>query len=174
MSPEMGTIGPVDVNNLIAVHAALRTDIHGRIIARKSVDQTLTQSSAALQDVTGMLFAVAANEVWEFNCPLRINSIADADMRVSFSVPAGATVSFHSVGDPTSGTFGIYDLKAAGGSQRLNTDSVGYGNQGAILSGIYVGDATAGNVQLQAAQWTADASDTKVLANSCIIAHRLA
>jgi len=38
---------------------------------------------------------------------------------------------------------------------------------------VYIGGGAAGNIQLQWAQGFADVSDTKVLANSFIIAHKL-
>ena len=43
----------------------------------------------------------------------------------------------------------------------------------AILWAVIVNGATAGNVQLQWSQKIAEATDTKILANSFIMAHKL-
>lgn len=150
----------------IAVHAAL-FGLHNKIV-RKSANQTLDQSSTTLQNVTEMLFAVGANEVWLGYLVLKYNSGTTPDLDWAWSVPSGTKGAHypHYLGESVEGgSFDLTDeLRAAG----LDGDT-----WKGICFVVQVG-ATAGNVQLQAAQGVAHASDTKVLANSFIIAHQLA
>lgn len=136
-------------------------------IALKTADQTLTQSSTTLQAVTSMLFAVGANEIWFFICLMRFNSGAAPDLDYNFAIPSGGSILIEGhIGEQSASTLlnGTTEIWVNGSG----TDNFIY------FYGIYIGGASAANVQLQAAQHAADASDTKVLANSFIIAHRLA
>ena len=136
----------------------------GATIVRKSADQTVN-NSITLVDDDELLFAVGANEVWDVWLFLRLISDSTPDLKFAFTVPPSGTiiilVAYASLQPQTDGTTAVV-LSTSGAAQQY------------LLHCQYVGGATAGNVQFQWAQNTADASDTKVLANSSIIAHKLA
>ena len=141
-------------------------------VVRKSADQTLDQSSTTMQDVTEMLFAVGANEVWHFSVYFKFNSGTVPDIKVQFAVPTGGNGEYFPHGYIGAST-GSSPIAPETITTSRPQDGAGY-NRVTLLQGLYWGGANAGNIQLQAAQNTADASDTKVLANSSIIAHKLA
>jgi len=152
-------VRPVDWN---ATHLGLT-------VVRKTADETVNNSST-LQNDDHLLFAVAANEVWEFRIILRmLAASATPDYKFALSLPAlgsGVWVIEYPIIPAT--TLGA-DVTTA-----LKVDSWTGGDRWCFLQGVYVGGANAGNVQLQWAQYTANASDSKVTTNSCIIAHKLA
>lgn len=147
----------------IAAHGA-NFGLHAKVI-RKPSDQTVNNSTILIND-DDLVFAVEANEVWEFHLYIRHNATAVADIDIAFAVPAGATCTFKSYQRSTAG-----DEENATAELRLNglaADKV------MSMFYLYIGGGTSGNVQLRWAQGTAEVTDSKVLANSYIIAHRLA
>lgn len=139
---------------------------------RKTADQTVNNSNVLVND-NHLLFPVLANEVWTFDIRLRIQSTTVADFKYAYALPAGGDVKLHLAA--TAFDSDIADI------ERDNTNLGGLIAIGAappsvyvvISRVLYIGGANAGNVQLQWAQNTAEATDTKVLANSYIVAHNL-
>ena len=140
--------------------------LHSRVI-RKSADQIVNNSTTLVND-THLFFAVGANEVWWFSIFLRTKSGTTPDFKWAFTAPDGATITSGACcgvgGSPVNELSGLTGFNFGGTGANAVKDWWNI----AIIAG------TAGNIQFQWAQNTADASDTKVLANSCIIAHRLA
>ncbi len=156
--------GPV-INGIrtdVPTHAA-NYGLHNKI-ALKTSDQTLTQSSETLQDVTEMLIALAANEKWKFETLILYLGNSTADLDISFAVPSGATCQWKTTGS-------IDTILDAGDEQKLNCAGTA---RLAAVHGIVTVGATAGNLQMQGAQNVSTAADTKVLTNSSIVAIRLA
>ncbi len=131
---------------------------------RKTADGDPVNDSTALVNDPELLFAVGANEGWAFRLYLFGNSGATPDTKVAWAIPSGASGFWHF--EETSATTSALTsgLRMSG----AGADSLG------SFWGILVNGATAGNLQLQWAQWVADSSDTKILTNSCIIATRIA
>ena len=140
-------------------------------IVRKTADQTVNNSTTLVND-THLLFAVLASEIWELELLVKVNSSAVADWKIAFTLPAAATM-LMLPSDKIGGTSGsnLTDAVDATTSRIYNHDGGSYNML--WLKAIYVGGANAGNIQLQWAQNTAEVSDTKVLANSYLIAHKL-
>jgi len=170
MSPQMGRYTLDDDNAIMAAHAALRTGVHGVVIVRKTADETVNNSNV-LQDDDELFFAVGANEVWELTFIPLIDSPAIPDIKFAWGVPAGAELYRVCIRRDAAGALQI-EYALSGGS--MPSQGVAVPRIVGIEKGLYIGGVNAGNVQLQWAQETANVSDTKVLANSCIIAHRLA
>ena len=129
---------------------------------RKAADETVS-NSAALQNDDELLAAVAASTKYQFTAYLRCSGDGTYDIKFSWTVPAGATVLWSALGYGTAGVFGFYPSTDA--------DPVPMGTNGAtVVTVLFVGTVvvagTAGNLQLQWAQNSAFATDTKVLANS--------
>lgn len=136
-------------------------------VARKSSDTTVN-NSIVLVNATDLVFAVAANEVWYWWLNLLLDSAAAADMRVAWTIPALATGVWGAVLGGTGAT-------AMEGSAILTPDGQGAGITAWMrYHGVVFNGANVGNVQLQFAQKAANASDTKVLTDTSIIATKLA
>ena len=142
---------------------AVNYDLHKKVV-RKTADQTLTQSNTTLQNVTDLLFAIGASEVWVFDMYILSNSGTTPDIKFDFAVPSGASGQH------------VCLSSAKAEENPIGTKIVVNGEATNVISAhhiIVINSTTAGNVQLQAAQDASDASDTKVLANSCIVATQL-
>jgi hypothetical protein len=153
--------------------AALAQDVLNLMtIVRKTADETVN-NSAVLQNDDDLLLPIGANEIWRFEFVIYGISNATADFKYSLVGPAASNVRWEFTGENESATVVSWNFLAGGvavaargfadGSHTLN-----------ILRGVIINGANAGNLQLQWAQNTADASDTKVFANSCLLATRLA
>lgn len=157
-------VRPIDWN---AAHS-LDTGEIIPIIVRKTADETVN-NSAVLQNDDHLLFAVAANEVWFIHILLLITTTAVADFKYTFTLP-------------TEGSMGIisgFDHDSSSGRlEATSTYVVGFAsdrvNANAYFALYYVGGANAGNIQLKWAQNAAEATNTILLANSCLIAHKIA
>jgi len=151
----------------------LRTDYS---VVRKRINQVITNSDV-LQNDTVLRFAVGNNESWSFTCVLFVAIAAAADMKIQWSVPSSATMMWAATTRLTN-----MDVGAAGDPSSYpvltETDSKVFGGGGVnvklmfFITGI-VNASTAGNVQLQWAQNTANASDLTVYKNSYIQAWKL-
>ena len=139
----------------------------GPTIVRKTADE-IVYNSNTLQNDDHLLFAVAANEIWEFEVFIIGISAASTtpDIKVGWSVPTGASMLWNSIEDVTENnalpeTYPIVLPQSTGKTLRR-------------LSGVVIVGATAGNVNMMWAQNTKTAENTKILTNSHIIAHKLA
>jgi hypothetical protein len=136
---------------------------------RKTANEDVTNSTV-LQDDNHLLFEVATNEIFAFECFIMFTSAsATPDLKLTFVGPAGSTVwwqpNFST--DPT--VAGA--LRIAGGTTAVFQCD---GNaRTALIKGIIVNGATAGDLKLQWAQNTANLTATTVLANSYLLAHRI-
>lgn len=141
-------------------------------IKRKTVTETVN-NSLALQNDDDLVFAVAANETWEFHALLRVTSAAAAGFDFDFTIPAASTYNRKAsqLWDGTTIRLSIQTAldtedSYAGAVAALSDDYL-------VIDGLLVNGANAGNVQLRWAQNVADASDTQVLAGSYLIARRV-
>ena len=164
----VSTVTAVDaapMNNLETQYDQIVADYDLPIAILKTADETVNDDNV-LQNDDELLFPVLANEVWQFTIYVRATTLAASDIKWSVVGPAGATI--------TGGSL----LPDPGGQQffplvtRSNTYVTADGYT-AIVFGVAIIAATPGNVPFQWAQNVAIAEDTKVLENSCIIAHQL-
>lgn len=157
----------IDVPTGATTFAAL-TDVK---VVRKTADETVN-NSAVLQNDDHLLFAIAANEVWEFKLVCYVSGFTTSDLKMIFAVPAGAAGAYNYLaGGPTgSDIAGEVTAIATQFNAIIRVDGVNI----FTLFVMLVNGGNAGNLQFQWAQGTAVAEDTKMLTNSCIIAHKLA
>lgn len=156
------------------------TPVGGQIIVRRSSDSAAKTNNTLANDDT-LKLSVAANEVWFFEAFL-IESAANAtmDFKVGWSVPAGTTMLWGTIGNGTQITGGYMGIAAGGTPTPMITESgtVSYGSQNGITGhpalGIIAVGGTAGVVNLQWAQDTTDAGNLVLKANAYIRATRLA
>ncbi len=123
----------------------------------KPSDETIS-SNATLQNDDALLFAVGANEKWQFEGFLRWTTTAAADFKLQFTGPSGS-VGFYTIEEITGGI-------GNGGSELNSPLTYTAASGSAFFRGAIANGGTAGNLQLQWAQNTSDASNTTVHAGS--------
>jgi hypothetical protein len=135
-------------------------------------DQGVANSTTYVDD-TALLFAVAANAEYVARFHLVVDGVTGADIKVRFSVPAGAT-GFRWCQGPQAGSADRENTNMAIPVHGFTTDRP-YGTVAATAASIAVIErlhvftaATSGSVTLQWAQNTANATGTLVLANSFV------
>lgn len=138
------------------------------VVIRKSADETVNNSDALQNDDT-LVLPVEASSVWDIKLFVLYNSGATPDLKLAFTVPASGTIYAYLSGFEA-GTVDPMYVNAA--TTPVVFDGTGSNNAGFIHL-IFVNSTNAGNVQLQWAQNTANASDTKVLANSFMLCTKL-
>lgn len=164
----------ITVTNLMAAASG------GPTIVRKTADETVNNSNT-LQSDNHLLLALGANEVWQIDIFLLITGAVAAAFKSGFSYPVNCSIFWGCVGAGGVAVTTTWGHTPAGQQPNLleEAESLGYGVRadartvGYRLSLIVINGANAGNVNLQWAQNTADVSDTKLLENSCLIAHQL-
>ena len=136
-------------------------------VVLKTADETVNNNNSTQAD-DALLVALGANETWMLRYFIKYNSNTTADFRYNISVPSGATYDSLLQGDNNLGPLFYY---------RTSSDELvaGKGADWAfIFNAVVKTSSTPGNVVFNWAQYTANASDTKVLIGSNIVAHRLA
>lgn len=133
-------------------------------IKRKAAD-TSRNSTTTVTDDPDLLFAVAANEVWDFEAHLFVIS-ADAtpDFKFTCTGPSGSTVTYAGIRQDDSGNATSIAATAGGtttlvnmGSSQLNIITI---------SGTCTNGATPGNLSIQWAQNVSNATNTTLKAGS--------
>jgi hypothetical protein len=142
-------------------------EFHVGIIKRKAADQSVTSSTTPVADDT-LLFAVGANETWTATLDLLINAGTTPDIKFDFEgLPSGLTGSFMVIDTSSE----VQTSNALGSTLEVP----GTGADDIVRIVVVVrSSSTAGNVTLYWAQGTSDAGAAKVLADSVLVAHRLA
>lgn len=155
----------------IAAHAALPYIHHAMPIkiVLKAADETVNNSNV-LQNDNELLFAVGANEIWEFFLYFRMTTPTDGAtpaIKFAFSVPAAATIARLS-------NYGSPDMTDTPDGTVTQANQYAVANKYAYFTRyLYFGGVNAGNIQFQWAQRFAAAEDTKVLAGSYMKAIKL-
>lgn len=136
---------------------------------------TTTSQSAA--SVTGLSFAIAANEVWIVKVHMKVGSSSAAGIQVAVSFPASATVTADWFGTTlTNGTNAYEQTTASGTLTTTSFDTLGATTAavGAFVDGriTVINSTNAGTVQIQFAKTTSGTAT--VYAGSHLTAHRQA
>lgn len=138
----------------IASHSALRTGIHGVIIAVKPDDQ-IVNNSTALQNDDDLVLSVGANDIWIIHMVFIFEeAISGTDIDYAFTVPTDGRVRALSK-TAAAETGDRIDLTAENTIQSAAAGDIHYKG----LSVLYIGGGTAGNLQLQWAQTVAKAGN---------------
>ena len=129
------------------------------ITVYKSADQTVNNSAALVND-NDLTFAIGANQKWDFHMNLAGNSAATPGLKFSITAPAGSTCNWAARAESGASVANL----ACGSS---TTKMVGAGADDLYnLDGWVTTGATGGNVTLQWAQYTANASNSIIRAGS--------
>lgn len=166
-------------NRIEVYNGATNVSLHTRAVhtsTRIAVDQVLTSNSIVLQNVTNMSAALpgTVGAVFSWQGHVFYDATTVADIKFAFTIPAGATMRWGMNGLGPGGTNPVY-TSIIGSGTAISLGALGIGT---VLFAHFVGEvtmgATAGNLQLQAAQNTAEVSVTTVFARSGMEAWRTA
>jgi hypothetical protein len=142
------------------------------VTVRKATDESVA-SSTALQNDDELAVPLGLGEVWIFEAWIGVfSSSATGDFKLSFTVPAGATIRWSGLGAGNTGTdhevitssgaTDVYQITGSGGI----TDSI-------VIHGTVVNGLTAGNLQMQWAQNTSTSAAVVVQTGSYLWAGKL-
>lgn len=138
--------------------------------ARLTGDFSIT--SATLVDVTGLSFAIVANEVWQFDMYLMLSQGNAAGIKVGINGPSGATLLASTNGETSGLTAESWDvLNALNTAGAVAYDTAASTTAPLQIHGVMVNGTNAGTVQLQAQR---AAGTAKVLTNSYVVARKIA
>lgn len=139
-----------------------------RVITKSAETQTAVSSTTLINDAH-LVAAMAANTTYAFEFNLFYSSTATADFKVALTWPSGATCSWMVVGYlDSSSTFQINLTSAAYRAASGTAQNYGGGTDYPTMQikGMLRMASTAGNLQLQWAQATSDASTTRLKQDS--------
>ena len=137
--------------------------------------------------VPGLGFNALDGSVWHVSGLLWVDSSANADIKITVKVPGNAETGSRAYGSirPVGGNLSIlgssnghiYYTGVPGGNLTVPFATPAAGQRGAVVFDFRVHVAAfsgGGTIEIRAAQNTAEATDTKVLANSWLLAARAA
>ncbi|WP_435610674.1 hypothetical protein [Streptomyces sp. C10-9-1] len=147
-------------------------------VAAKTATESVT-SSTTMQDDDELFVHVAANATYIVDMLLIHASATAADIRVGWTVPAGASFNWAGQGatnTTSTSSFVVPDTNMAG---RIASETLVFGGGAssatrADLSGTLITAGTAGTLQFQWAQNASDATATQVRLGSWLSVRRVA
>lgn len=163
----LGTENRVEVYN-----GSTNISLHTRAVStttRVAVAQVLTASSTVLQNVTNMLAPLpgTVGAIFQWRGYVYYDASTTADIKFAFTIPAGASMRWGLMGLGTGGTnpSPYATTNVSGTALALGALGIGTVHYATFVGEVTMG-ATAGNLQMQAAQNAADASVTQVIERS--------
>ena len=158
----LGTENRVEVYNGSA-NVSLRTRAV-YLTTRVAVDQVLTASSTVLQNITNMAAALpgTVGAIFRWSAVAFYDATTTADIKFAWTIPAGATMRWGMNALGPGGTNPVY-TSITGSGTAVSIGALGIASVTmALMEGEVTMGATSGNLQLQGAQNTSDASVTTV------------
>jgi hypothetical protein len=156
----LGTENRVEVydgTNNISLHTRANF-----LTTRVAASQVLTASSTVLQNITNMVATLPTAGIFQFRGRIFYEASTTADIKFAWTIPAGASMRWGINALGPGGTNPIYTTIIGSGT----AISVGALGAGTVLMAMFDAEVTmggtAGNLQLQGAQNTSDASVTTV------------
>jgi hypothetical protein len=136
----------------------------------KAADETVT-SSTTLQDDDHLLFAMGANESWQFHGNLWTSNAAEiGHIKITFTVPASGSYMATAYGPATGGTWQFSNIRSVSDVPSFFSASTGI--QISVF-GIARTAGTAGNCTLQWAQATSNGTGTILKKDSHLFVSKL-
>ncbi len=144
------------------------------LLVRKTADESVA-SSVAFQADEVLLFPVAANEIWLTEWVLLYTAAAAADLQYRFTFPTGGSLVHTSIFPNAADTVA---WQSSSGTTSPTTAIQVAGNAAILVLHdfrlVYINGANAGNVVLEWAQVTSNATATVMKANSTLWGVKLA
>ena len=140
--------------------------IMGERIVIKTADEDVTNSTT-LQDDDDLLFAVAANEKWQFEGVLQVAGHTDGDVKIAFTGPTGSVGMWGASGWDNASSL----ASPATAAENLGSSDVLQLTSAAVMQifrfwGAISNGSTAGSLKLQWAQNASHATSTQMQAGS--------
>lgn len=139
------------------------------IVARKASTEAVNNSTV-LQNDDELLWAVAASVIYWFEATIQYFSTSVADIKIQWTLPAGAIMRWSAIGVDTALAFKCPSALTESSVQSFGGDSTARVIE---IRGTVIVSTTAGNLRLQWAQNTAEATNTQVIDNSFGTLHRI-
>lgn len=146
------------------------------LTVRKTADQSVT-SSTVLVDDTALVLPLLANEIWQFKFFVVYGAGTVGDMKLGYTFPTGGDLRMSGPAALDAGGTLAYYIFSTTTSPTTARTFIGNGVASYVtlpMEGVFVNGANAGNLTLQFAQNTSDATSTTVKANSTLWAVKLA
>lgn len=137
----------------------------------KPSDQSVTSSTTLVND-TALLSAVAANATYLVFCYLDYEGATAGNLKISWSVPASATLRFAQIGQNASRAATVSVTGSDSTAYTFGADGAGT-LDALLMHGSLVTSSTSGTFQLQWAQGTSSATATIVHAQSFVALWRI-
>jgi hypothetical protein len=155
----------------------LRDDLNSvwHLIARKTSDQSVTSSTTMVNE-SALIAPMAANEVWFLRYTILYTAAAAGDLNVTFTLPSGGTIAFCYNSWPDSG--GTIDTNVWTGTASPNASRSFNGisttvPSALVIEGVFINGGSSGDVRLQFAQVTSNATASTIKTNSALIGAKL-
>jgi hypothetical protein len=172
---ENNVSGLADVNRVEVYDGTNHVSLHTRAVWAdliRTTDSAAINNSTVLVSDAVLVTALPTAGRFHWTCVLYFDAAAAADIKVAYTIPAGATMRWGGHGPSTAvaGNIGTSQFLCVTGSGT----TIPYGGSGTgtantsmiIINGSVVMGGTAGNLQLQYAQNTADPTDLIVRTHS--------
>jgi hypothetical protein len=132
----------------------------------------LTQTTVTPANMTGLSFAIAANEVWNIDLLVMTGCSGTGGVKVDVTVPTGATLRLNLFGTAASMSAFSSAVLTAGATLSAAFNVAAFQNGFIRVTGVIINGGTAGTVQFRYAAGTAGQTAT-IYAGSTMSAHRM-
>lgn len=144
------------------------------LIARRTADQQVVSSTVLVDDNT-LIVPVAANEVWQNEWQLRFTAPSTGDVKIGFTFPTAGELGFQLAYTDASAVIQAEQQAYTTSPTTALTLNVKVDSTLSLhIPTLYVGGANAGNVKLQFAQATSNATPTIIKIHSTVWGVKLA
>lgn len=147
------------------------------LVNRKTAQQDVS-SSTVLVDATSMTLPVLANEVWKFEMQVIYSAGNTGDIKFAFTFPASGRIDASVVWVDDGGSTVLPRNWSGTTTPTTSVPLSGFGGASTRVSlpiqGIFTNAGTGGNLQLQFAQQTSDATAASIYPNSTVWGVKLA
>jgi hypothetical protein len=141
----------------------------GKLIFSRVTSDFTKNNDTTLANVSGLSFALSASEVWAFLFIMKGLTTTTANWKLAVTAPTSPTAIWY--GHDRVTNIGIGATATAGTALPREGVTASPGTEEMLLvHGLIRNGANAGSVQLQAAQNTAQVFDTKIRAESFVVA----
>ena len=140
------------------------------VVVIKTADQTVNNSTTLVNDSL-LKSTLAVSTRYAFECFVVYDSSAVADIKVAFTVPAAATIHYSTIARGATLAVAYAVSNASAGTIGIGADAAGTFASALIIGHVSM-STTAGDLQLQWAQNTAEVSDTIMKAGSWLRVER--
>ena len=143
------------------------------LIVRKPSDESVTSSTVEQAD-NDLILPLAANEVWHFKFFIVYTGAAAGDLKIRFTFPTSGDLRLSTIFVDVSDALIFNDISTTTSPTTSRNFGAAAAYRGFPLEGVFVNGANAGNLALEWAQVTSNATPTTIKANSTLWAVKLA